>query len=54
MTYLAPRRFAKNVRESFSAPAHWLKERTQSTKGVAPVLTGTGVKRGFELGSTKV
>lgn len=54
ITYLAPRRFARNVKDSFSAPAHWLNEITQSSKGVIPVITGTGVKRGFDFGSNKV
>lgn len=53
-TYLAPRRFAKNVKESFSAPAHWLNEITQSSNGVIPAITGTGMKRGFDFGSIKV
>lgn len=53
-TYLAPRCIAKNVNESFSAPIHWLNEITQSSKGVIPAITGTGVKRGFDFGSIKV
>lgn len=51
ITYLAPRNFAKNVNESFSAPTHWLKEITQSSKGVIPAITGIGLKRGLDLGS---
>lgn len=53
-TYLAPRRFAKNINDSFSTPVHWLNEITQSSKGVVPAISETGVKRGFDFGSSKV
>lgn len=48
--YLAPRRPAKNTRESLSAPVNWLKDSTQSSRGVLPSITDTGVKSGLDWG----